>query len=100
MVGLGSPSKVYGYLEAGKPIIAIMPENTDIVKDVTKYENGFHIKNGDYISLKNKLIELSEHTDRLVEMAKNSTLLFNEKYTLEKCANKYLNLIKTIGGIN
>ena len=33
--GIGVPSKTYGYLAAGKPVLAIMSDKTDIAKTCT-----------------------------------------------------------------
>lgn len=91
--GLGSPSKVYSYLAAGKAILAIMPESTDVVDDIKKYQNGFHIKNNDVNSLVNLITDLSENKKILEKMGDQSLKLFLEKYTLEKCTKQYLEII-------
>ena len=92
-LGLGSPSKVYGYLSKGIPLLAIMDENTDIVKDIKKYNCGIYVNNGQINILKNKLLEIYKDKVFLNLMSKNALKLFNEKYTLKKSMDKFIDLL-------
>lgn len=90
-VGLGVPSKSYGYLAAGKPIIAIMNESSDIVKELNKYNAGINIKNNDYEMMKEVITNLTnEHIDN---MSKNAYQLYLDKYTRKINTTKYLRLL-------
>ena len=53
--GIGVPSKTYGYLAAGKPVLAIMSDETDISKTYTSimlvgmlYRGGREVKGTNY----------------------------------------------------
>lgn len=92
--GLGSPSKVYSYLSAGKPIIAIMPEETDVVNDIIRWKNGIVITDENCEKLSKELLKLKGNQKLLLEMGKNSRILFEEKYTLDICKKQYLNILK------
>lgn len=87
--GLGSPSKVYSYLSSGIPIIAIMPDNTDIVNDIKIYQCGVHITQGDYQSLTDFLIQIKDDTEKLVKMGLNAKKLFDEKYDIDVISRQY-----------
>ncbi|MDK9866983.1 MULTISPECIES: hypothetical protein [Staphylococcus] len=91
-IGLGVPSKSYGYLAAKKPIIAIMDKNTDIVEQITSYNAGIHIKNNDFIEMKN-FIEKNSNTN-LKDMGENAYKIFKENYTRSMSTNKYYELLK------
>lgn len=92
--GLGSPSKVYSYLASGKPIIAIMPENTDVVKDIKNEQNGIVITDYNYKTLISEIKKIVNNENLLTEMGIRSRKLFERKYTLNKCANKYIDLLR------
>ncbi len=93
-IGLGSPSKYYGYLALGIPIIAIIDETSDIAKDILEYKNGFFVHNGDYISIINNLDILFQNSEELNNMSNQSKKIFNDKYTLTKSAYKYIKLME------
>lgn len=92
-VGLGSPSKLYGYLAKGIPIIAIIDSSTDIAKDIYEYQNGIHVNNGDYLNLVENLNDIYNNQNMLTYMHKQSLKLFNEKYTLNNALDQFKILI-------
>ena len=92
--GLGSPSKVYSYLAMGLPLIAIMPKETDVVKDIEEYKHGVYIEQGDSNSLIDYLKLLSSDKNKILEMKKNAINLFNKKYELDVVANEYEQMFK------
>lgn len=92
--GLGSPSKVYSYLAMGLPLIAIMPKDTDVVKDIEEYKHGVYIEQGDSNSLVDYLKSLSSDKNKILEMKKNAINLFNKKYELDVVANEYEKMFK------
>lgn len=91
-IGLGVPSKNYGYLAAGKPLIAIMDKETDIVKQLRDYHAGVHISNQDYQSM----IDFVENNSRqeLENMGNNAYRMYKENYTRKLSVDKYYNLLK------
>ncbi|ANR67284.1 glycosyltransferase family 4 protein [Staphylococcus equorum] len=91
-IGLGVPSKSYGYLAAKKPIIAIMDRNTDIVEQITSYNAGIHVKNNDFNEMKN-FIEKNSKAN-LKDMGENAYKIFKENYTRNMSTNKYYDLLK------
>ncbi|MGR5920461.1 hypothetical protein ACT7DD_10010 [Bacillus paranthracis] len=50
--GIGVPSKTYGYLAAGKPVLAIMSDKTDIAKNLHEYNAGGSVIQGEAEKLK------------------------------------------------
>ena len=96
ILGLGSPSKYYGYLALKKPIIAVVPNDSDIANDIEIKKNGIHIMSGDIVKAKKFLTEIAEDESRLIEMSKKSFELFKEKYTVEISANKFIEEIDYI----
>ncbi|MEB8262736.1 glycosyltransferase family 4 protein [Mammaliicoccus sciuri] len=91
-IGLGVPSKNYGYLAAGKPLIAIMDKETDIVKQLRSYNAGIHVNNHDFQSII-KFVENNSPKD-FEQMGINAYKVFKENYTRELSTEKYYNLLK------
>ena len=96
--GLGVPSKTYGYLAMGKPVIAIMSSETDIAKDIIEYQCGKNIAQGNVSGFINAIDSYKK--DPLMEKIHsiNAMNLYEDKYTKEISISKYFNLInkKTI----
>lgn len=96
LTGLCVPSKTYSYMMAGKPIIAIMGKNSDIVRDLEKYNCGYAMEVGEHSKLVNAIEELHSNSDNRKLMGKNCRKIFLEKYTKEKCTQQYVDMMKNI----
>lgn len=92
LVGLCSPSKLYGYMMSGVAIGAIMGE-TDIALEIKEKNMGFHVKNGDTDKLVDSIIKMKDNPKALRQMQQNSVRSFKENYTTEIGTNKYVTLI-------
>lgn len=92
--GLGVPSKTYGYLAAGKPLLSIMKEDTDIAKDILEYECGVNILQEDVIGFKNAINTYSGDPGRVITGSRNARELYESKYTKDININKYYRLLK------
>lgn len=91
-IGLGVPSKNYGYLAAKKPLILIMDKETDIVKQVQRYCAGVHVENGNARAM---FDFIHSHTSsELSKMGEHAYQLFVQEYTRSKNVNRYYELLK------
>ncbi|MCQ1417734.1 type 8 capsular polysaccharide synthesis protein Cap8L [Staphylococcus aureus] len=91
-VGLGVPSKNYGYLAAKKALVLIMDKQSDIVQHVEQYDAGIQIDNGDAHAIYNFI---NTHSSKeLHEMGERAHQLFKDKYTREINTMKYYSLLK------
>lgn len=91
--GLAVPSKTYSYYQAQKPVLAIMEKNTDIAKEIIEYQAGFSIENGQVEKLSSELLELCENLRRLINLTKNVSRLYHDKYQKKEQLKKYSQLI-------
>ena len=94
MRGLCSPSKVYGYMMASKPIIAIMDENMELSEDIIHNRCGCVIKHKNAEELGRILTALKKRPGEIIQMGNQSRKLFERKYEKEICLNKYVKLIE------
>ncbi|WP_106640324.1 glycosyltransferase family 4 protein [Allosphingosinicella vermicomposti] len=90
LAGLAVPSKTYGYMMAGKPIIAVMDQCTDIARDLTENNAGISIKVGDHAALVAAITALRDSPENRRRMGANSRQLFLAKYTKEIATAKYV----------
>lgn len=93
LYGLCAPSKTYSYFMAGRPVICVMDERTEIAQDVVRNEAGVVVKNGDSKALAEYIKLLKNDKDMASLMSKNSRKIFLNKYEKEKCLKQYHSLI-------
>ena len=91
--GLGVPSKTYGYLAAGKPVLSIMKHETDIAQDLKEFECGINIIQGDIDGFVSAVNIYKDNSDRRYEDSKNSKVLYETKYTKDINVQKYYGLL-------
>ena len=96
LTGLCVPSKTYSYMMAGKPIIAIMGKDSDIVRDLEKYNCGYAMEVGEYSKLVSSIKELHSNSYNRKLMGENCREVFLAKYTKEKCTQQYVDMMKNI----
>lgn len=90
--GLGVPSKIYGYLAARKPLIAILDENADIVKEIKEFDAGIHINNGDAQKLYDYIKDIPR--EQLIMQGQNAYKIYQLNYTRKISTDKYIKLFK------
>jgi colanic acid biosynthesis glycosyl transferase WcaI len=91
--GMAVPSKIYGILAAGKPVIAMVPENSEIAFVVKEENCGFVIEPTDVNGLISTISLLKSDQDLINRLGKNSRSAFERKYTTRAIAERYKDLI-------
>lgn len=91
--GLGVPSKTYGYLAAGKPVLAIMADDTDISLHLKQYGAGCNVRQGDVSALRAQILRYVEDLELLRQSSQNAKRLFRELYERSKCTEQYYHMI-------
>ena len=76
------PSKVYGLLAAGKPILFIGPENATPAQIVKRFRCGWHISCGDVPSLVGLLEHLADHPEEVSRAGANARETLLQHYDL------------------
>jgi glycosyltransferase involved in cell wall biosynthesis len=76
------PSKVYGLLASGRPILYIGPRGSTPERIINKFRCGWHIEPGDVEGLKNLLYTLAMNRRFVYEAGKNARHAFNQNYDL------------------
>lgn len=87
--GMAVPSKIYGILAAGVPVIALVPEKSEIAYIIEEENCGFVIDPGDVDGLTRAILILKSDTQMRTEMGSNARKAFEMKYTTRIIAGKY-----------
>lgn len=97
--GLSVPSKTFGLLAAGVPVIAIMNPNAEIAMVVKEESCGFVTPPGDSKALKSIILYCYTNRATLKTMKANARKAVDEKYSLNKVAQAYVSLISEISNL-
>ncbi len=90
------PSKYYGILATGKPVIAIADGANDISRDVDMYNIGYNVLKEDPRQLAETILELKNNKEKLDEFSKNVLQLYRNKYSKKIVFNKYSNIVQRL----
>jgi len=91
--GLGVPSKTYGYLAFGKPVLAIMSGDTDIVRNLKEYNAGGNVLQGDVEGLEKLILQFKNDKDKLQTSGQNARKMFEDLYRRQICTEMYYKMI-------
>jgi len=92
--GMAVPSKTYSYMAIGRPIIAIMDDDTDIAKDINLHNLGCVLKSGDVEMFSEYIMYLSNNKTEVERIGERVRNIFNENYTREISTTKYYKVIE------
>jgi glycosyltransferase involved in cell wall biosynthesis len=88
MIGVVAPSKLYGILAVGKPVLAICPPESYLAKVIRHEGCGVHVDNGDK-NLGTIILGLSRNPSRIEAMGRVSRQLAETRFSLEAAISAY-----------
>jgi len=94
--GMCAPSKTYSYMAIGRPLIAIMSENTDVAKDIYDHQLGYVVESGDHEKLSEHINYLFENKDEVDQIGNRVLTIFQRYYKRGISTDKYYQVIKDI----
>jgi len=97
VAGFCVPSKLYGVLAAGKPILGVVNAQTESARVIVSSHCGVVIKPGDYKGLAEIIEELSGNPEKCRQFGVAARGIFEKEYTLNTIASQYNNMLKDIG---
>ena len=89
-----APSKLYGYLAVGLPLVIISPEKSYLKEFVEKKELGIWIKNGQSERFAKQIIAIKDSTKVQLDFKKKALEYINNYASLEFISNKYGEILK------
>lgn len=94
MWGVSMPSRTYNILAAGKPILALTENGSEIAQVIEEDAVGWTVAPGEPEKLLQKLFEIYEDRRKFDEIGENARRAALEKYSLEMALEKYKATLK------
>lgn len=94
MWGVAMPSRTYNLLAAGKPILALTENDSEVAKVIEDEQVGWYVAPGDPEALCKIIYKIFENRATLVEMGRRARRSAQTKYSVEAAVGKYNNLFK------
>jgi len=92
--GLILPSKFYGVLAAGRPVVFVGALDGDIAKKISLSQSGVAVEQGDARSMVNLLKHLADDPSEVERMGRNGRQLFDDELTQPKLLALWENMLQ------
>lgn len=87
--GTCAPSKYLSYLQGGKPVLAVVEEDSYLAAEIEREQIGCRISIGDGMGLRDAILALAEHPEECREQGTRAKALYRSRYTKEAAMEKY-----------
>jgi len=94
LMGMCAPSKYYSYLQAGKPVIAVVEEGSYLWKEMPEEKVGKSVAVGDTNSMVDAVKEMFTDKGKTAAMAYNAQQLYEHRYALEHGLGNYEEMMR------
>jgi glycosyltransferase involved in cell wall biosynthesis len=94
--GLSVPSKTFGIMSAGVPVVAIMSSVSEIARILIEEECGVVVKPGDTKHFVDSILNLYNNRQKLKAMGSNAKKAIVSKYNLHAASKAYYDLLKEL----
>ncbi len=96
MWGLGVPSRFYNHIAAGKPVIALLDEESEISQVVRKHNIGWVVEPGNVSELVRCIRIAATDKVGLTEMGARARALAEREYSFEKIMSQYDKIVSEV----
>ena len=93
MHGVSMPSRTYNLLAAGKPIIALTEENSEVARIITEEQIGWNVRPGRAAELLSTIKLAVEQRNEWKSMGERARMAAETKYSLNTAIEKYRNAL-------
>lgn len=94
--GLSVPSKTFGLLALGIPVITVMSQKSEIARIILEEKCGFVVEPGYSDELRKAILTLYNNRLTLADMGKNAKRAIDKKYNLRLAAQAYFKIIREL----
>jgi len=94
--GTSVPSKFYTYLSAGKPVIGIVPEGSEVALAIEEKSLGFVCSDYRAATLASQITVLKNDESLYRQMSINTGNVFTSEYSREKIISSYYEIVKEL----
>jgi len=96
MAGISVPSRMYNQMAAGKPIIAVTDENSELAQVIKEEEIGWVVKPNDIDSLVETIEFAANNPDLCLEMGSKAAFIAKKKFNFIQVKESYHKLFKNL----
>jgi glycosyltransferase involved in cell wall biosynthesis len=89
MFGVAMPSRTYNFLAAGKPILGLIEENSEVARVINEDEIGWYVPPLEPEKLYETILNIYEEREKISEMNERARMSALEKYSVEVAIKKY-----------
>lgn len=93
------PSKLYSIMAAGKAVLGIVAEGSEVAQTLAEANCGVRVPQEDRQALKQTILELRANPDRVREMGLNARDVFLTEYAMERVADDVYTHLAIAAGI-
>jgi glycosyltransferase involved in cell wall biosynthesis len=93
MYGAAMPSKTYNIMAAGKPILALVDDGSELAMVIDEDDIGWHLPPGDPEKLLEVLNDIYDKRGSLEEMGRRSRASAERSYSLETAVSRYISAL-------
>jgi len=94
--GMVVPSKIYGIIASGRPVIAVVGGESEIVEIIREGNCGEVVKIGDYKALVDGIMNYYKDRKKCKEDGLNGRRYFEEKFDRKIATRKYIRVVKDV----
>ncbi len=91
--GMAVPSKIIGILAAGIPVVAVVPDASEVARIVREQKCGIVVQPGEVEQLSTAILHLKENPELRKEMARQARAAFEKNHTTKAIAHRYKSLL-------
>ena len=96
MAGVAVPSKLYGIMAAGRPVIFVGPEACETAEAIRAADCGRVFAPDDADGLEQCLRALADHRDELATLGTNARRAFDTTYSPAVCCTQWRELLESL----
>lgn len=94
MTGISVPSRLYNFLAAGKPILAVVDNDSEIAKVVREEQVGWIVPPGQPEKVAAAILEASSDAECLAQMGQRARAVAQNKYAFSRVLSAYREMIQ------
>ncbi len=90
------PNKVFNIMASGRPILAIVPPDSEVAQLVQTGECGVIVPPGEPRTLARTILDLREDPGRLERLGRNGRTLLESRFSRRQCIDRYEEMLKQV----
>lgn len=92
--GMVVPSKIYGILASGRPMIGVVGRESELTEIIKRGKCGKIVKIGDYKTLSKTIIEYYKNPQRCIKEGMSGRKYFEKNFSRKIATRKYIKIIE------